>query len=339
MERTKTRVAVTGVGGGVGQSIIKALQGTEYEVVALDGEILATGLYSAQTARLIPYATAPDYVEELIRICQDEGCTVLFPGLDAELEILSRSRDRFAAEGITVVVSRPEVVALSNDKQLTYTELTALGALVPRTVDLSATPFDEVDLDYPMVLKERVGGSRSLNLYIVRDRHEVDSLSFRGVDLTAYIAQEYIEGDEYTCGSVTLDGTCRGVIVMRRILRDGDTYKCFTVRDVSIEAEVGRLVQALGPFGACNVQLRVRDGLIYVFEINARCSGTTGARALSGFNEPKAILDFLVSGVDPVFEVTEQTVLRYWKELVVENTLIEELRSSGRLRRPAPTPL
>jgi len=326
---------VTGVGGGVGQSIIKSLAGTDYEVVALDGEVLATGLYGAAAARLIPFATAPNFIDEILRVCREEGCSVLFPGLDAELPVLSENSEKLAAQGVRVIVSRPEVVALSNDKQLTFTELTALGALVPQTVDLSEVAIDDVDIPYPIVLKERVGGARSQNLFIIRDRREIDSLLLRGVELSAYIAQEYIEGEEYTCGSVTLDGVCRGVIVMRRILRDGDTYKCFVVRDAAIEAEVARLIQVLQPFGACNVQLRVRDGSIYIFEINARCSGTTAARSLSGFNEPKMILDYLLDGVEPDFEIQEQTILRYWKELVVPNALIEELRADGALHETA----
>ena len=33
------RIAVTGVGGGVGQSIIKSLSNTDFELIALDGEV------------------------------------------------------------------------------------------------------------------------------------------------------------------------------------------------------------------------------------------------------------------------------------------------------------
>ena len=39
------KVAVTGVGGGVGQSIIKALQNEDHQLVGIDGNLLGTGLY------------------------------------------------------------------------------------------------------------------------------------------------------------------------------------------------------------------------------------------------------------------------------------------------------
>ena len=122
-----------------------------------------------------------------------------------------------------------------------------------------------------------------------------------------------------------MDDTCKGIIVMRRILRDGDTHKCFSVIDTIIEQAVRNIVDAIKPFGACNIQLRVRDSIPYVFEINARCSGTTASRTLCGFNEPKMIADYLLKKIEPKFEIKELTILRYWKELVVDNDTVKDL--------------
>ena len=170
-----------------------------------------------------------------------------------------------------------------------------------------------------------VGGARSKNTYVARSEKAFDVYR-QLVDPDNCIVQEYIEGDEYTCGSVTLDEKCVGVIVMRRILRDGDTYKAFVDRNPKLESEVRSIVSALKPFGACNVQLRVRNGTPYVFEINARCSGTTAARALAGFNEPRMIAEYLIDQQQPSFNIREISILRYWKELVVENERVELLR-------------
>ena len=69
----------------------------------------------------------------------------------------------------------------------------------------------------------------------------------------------------------------------------------------------------------------MKDDTPYVFEINARCSGTTAARALAGFNEPKMIADYLVHGIEPNYLIRNISILRYWKEIVVENKTLEEL--------------
>lgn len=336
MRANRIRVAVTGAGGGVGQSIIKALQDSDYEVVALDSHALATGLYAVRRSYVIPRPEDEGFVDRVLAICRDENCRLLFPGLDTELPVLASAADQFTEAGTIPIVSRPDVVALSDDKLATFEALSCHGIGVPATVDLAGRSLVDVPLSFPFVLKRRRGGSRSRDVHVIQDLRDLRSLETRAVDASLFIAQEYIEGDEFTCGSVNLDGACQGVIVMRRQLRDGDTYKCFTVSDATIEAEVRKAMNAIQPFGACNVQLRVKEGRPYIFEINARCSGTTAARALSGFNEPRLIADYLCRGIAPTYTITEQTILRYWQELVVPNALIDELTLHRTLVRPRP---
>ena len=324
-------VAITGVGGGVGQSVLKSLAHTDYNLIALDGELLGAGLYTANKSFLIPYAKDPNYVNKMLAICKQEKIALLFPGLDAELMPLSLNREAFQAIGTTVVVSRPEVILISDDKQQTYDQLIQAGVSVPFTT--LADGFIPNNESFPLILKQKVGGARSKNVYFIKNSSEWKSTVNKIGDLISdFIVMEYIEGDEYTCGTVNLDNTCKGVIVMRRTLRNGDTYKCFTEINKVIEEEVRLVVDTIKPFGACNVQLRLKNGKPYVFEINARCSGTTAARTLSGFNEPKMIADYLLKGIEPSYKIKEQTILRYWKELVVDNDLIAEMKKSTQIK-------
>lgn len=320
-------ILVTGVGGGVGQSVLKALAQTPYGVVATDSEALAAGLHAAPKAYLGRYAADPQFVDRLLEICLNEQCGLIFAGHDVELLPISENVDRFKAHGIVPIVSPPEIIRSCDDKLATTEFLNSLGLPVPDTKKLS----DVEAFERPIVLKPQRGGARSRGTYVVRTEDEFD-LYRQLVDPDNCVAQEYIDGDEYTCGSVTLDGKCLGVIVMRRILRDGDTYKAFVEHNPALEATVRTIVEALKPFGACNIQLRVKDGKAYVFEINARCSGTTAARALAGFNEPEIIADYLLNGVEPTYSVNEVTILRYWQELVVPNSDIDQLRQDGFLR-------
>jgi carbamoyl-phosphate synthase large subunit len=330
-------IGITGVGGGVGQSILKSLSGLDYNLIALDGEILAPGLYAAAKSYIIPYASSPEYITRLLEICQKEKIDLLFPGLDAELMILSLNYNAFKAIGTTVVVSCHDVIKISDDKQETYDKLSAAGVVVPLTISLEK--FNQQNAVFPLIIKQKVGGARSKNIYLIRSIDDLSVISNKINNPKDFIIMDYIEGDEYTCGTINLDGKCKGVIVMRRILRDGDTHKCFSEKNTIIEAAVYKVVEAIKPFGACNVQLRMKDGVPYIFEINARCSGTTASRTLCGFNEPKMISDYLLKGIEPNFEIKEQTILRYWNELVVENDKVIELKNSLNLNNNNPTSL
>jgi carbamoyl-phosphate synthase large subunit len=326
-------IAVTGVGGGVGQSIAKALSHTDYRIVGMDAEPLATGLYAVPSSYIIPYAREESFVRRLLQICEKENCRLLFPGYDVELPILSRNVQRFEAIGTRVIVSSPDAVEASNDKFRTYTVLRELGVSIPYTVDLeSFIPGSDLPMPLPFILKPRIDGARSKDVYLVRDEKTFRTFEKDpALGINRFIAQDYIEGEEYTCGTVTLEGRHIGTIVMRRILRNGDTYKCFSVKDPRIEEEIEKIVAGINPVGCLNVQLRVKNGIPYVLELNARCSGTTAARALAGFNEPKMVADFYLKGMEPTFSFTEISVLRYWNELVVDNAAIVTMRESGHL--------
>jgi carbamoyl-phosphate synthase large subunit len=319
-------ILVTGVGGGVGQSVLKALAGAEYGIVGIDSEELAAGLHAVPKAYKGYPAAHPGFIDRLLEICLKADCGLIFVGHDVELLPLSEHAARFRSNGIIPVVSSPQIIRTCDDKLATNSFLKAHGFPVPKTRILT----EVATFDGPVVLKPQRGGARSRNTYVVRSSREL-SIYRQLVDPDNCIVQEYIEGDEYTCGSVTLDDKCAGVVVMRRILRDGDTYKAFVERNASVESAVRSIADALKPFGACNVQLRVRDGEPFVFEINARCSGTTAARALAGFNEPRMIARYLLDNISPSYNIREISILRYWQELVVPNGRIEELRDNGSL--------
>src|SRR5512140_3321774 len=108
-------IAVTAVGGGVGQSIIKALQKTEYNPLGINSEVFGAGLYSTKRSYLGLNATNPRFVERLIQICTTEKCKVLFPGIDAELTPLSNGLEKFKGSNIIPVVSDPEVIEICDD--------------------------------------------------------------------------------------------------------------------------------------------------------------------------------------------------------------------------------
>lgn len=326
----KYKIAITGIGGGVGQSIIKSLQNSDYEIVGLDGEFLATGLYVVPVAYIIPYANDPEYIPRLLQICKDENISLLFPGLDAELKILAENRDKFEDIGTKVVVSEPLVIDVSDDKLLTFNHLSSLNIKVPVTIPLAG--FNLNELEFPFIIKQQVGGARSKNVFIINNKEAYETLVKElGENNKNFVAQEFIKGDEYTCGSVNLEGECKGVIIMRRILRDGDTYKCFVESDETIEKLLYKLLNSLKPFGACNVQLRMKNDVPYIFEINARCSGTTASRTLSGFNEPLLIADFLLKGKEVEYNILPVTILRYWKELVVQNDAVTQITTNRKI--------
>jgi carbamoyl-phosphate synthase large subunit len=143
--------------------------------------------------------------------------------------------------------------------------------------------------------------------------------------------------EEYTAGCFSdRDGKVRGVIVMKRDLLEGTTYRAEAGEFPIVRAEAMRIAEALRPMGPCNLQLRLHRGAAVCFEINTRFSGTTPLRARLGFNDVEAALNHYVLGqhASELPVITEGVVLRYWNEAYIMPAAVAEFERRSRLDEP-----
>lgn len=326
------RILVTGVGGGVGQGIIKAIKridDLELTIVAADMSPLAAGLYTADEALIVPAARDPQYVEKLIRLCREHRIDLYLPGTDIELAVAAEHAERVEeACGTRVLVCPPSVVEIADDKKQTAHFLRDHGFPYPETWEV-----DEIDPDtatYPLIVKPR-RGFRSIGVDRVETPDALrDALRGRTDDP---IVQECVAtaDDEYTCTVAVIHGEASPVLPLRRVLRGGDTYRATPVNHARIQQVVRDVALALGVRGSCNFQLRLDGDDPKIFEINARCSGTTPFCAQLGFNPVEWCIKRLL-GQDVSPEIRwGATLLRHWAEVLVPHEQIEALRERGQL--------
>jgi carbamoyl-phosphate synthase large subunit len=310
-------IIVTGVGGGVGQSILKCLQESPYRIIGIDSLSNGTGLYSGVRGYLGEFANSDKFIDRLLEICKKESANVIFPGLDAELIPLSKNKSVFKDNDIEVIVSSEDVIGIADDKYRTYQFLKENNYFFPRTEKEIRD-----DLKFPVIVKPRYGGARSSGCIKCNNYNNLQA-AIKNKD--NFIIQEFIDSDEYTCGTVIFNGKCYGCIPAERELRCGDTYKLYFRKNHKIIEYLKGVIEKLNPYGVCNVQLRFKNNKCYIFEFNARCSGTTAARAIAGFNEPLWICNMLEKSVYPELNFREIAIFRYWKELPVETKKLNEM--------------
>jgi carbamoyl-phosphate synthase large subunit len=307
------------------------------KVVAVDPNPLAVGLYWADAAHLVPLANSPDYLPALRTILDRERPDAVFIGTDVELSILASCRRLLEMEHATrVIVSSPSVVAIADNKWLTYEFLKRHGFDYPR----SCLPGGEEQLieevGFPLVVKPRIG-ARSVGVHIVRDRNRLRAALAAE---TAPIIQECVGSDdaEFTAGTLTFDNACVS-IVMRRELRDGNTYRAYAEEFPELNRIVQAMARSLQPFGPANFQFRLDGDRVKVFEINARFSGTTPLRAQAGFDEVEMTLRHLLLGV-PLSQplIRPLILLRHWSETVLKPSDCLGSTEASRLLRPRSTP-
>lgn len=315
------KVLVTGAGALLGQGIIKALKRSSLNprIVAVDPSPLSAGLYWSDSAHLVPLASSPGYLKRMREILALEKPDALLVGTDVELRVFAEARQDLKGEfGVEVLVSRPAAVQIADDKWLTSEFLRKAGlGYVPSCLPGSHMQFAD-EVGFPLVVKPRIG-ARSVGMTIVHDRTELE----RGVEgRPGVVVQKLVGRDdtEYTAGTLTFAGKCNASIVMRRDLRDGNTYRAYSDSFPELNRQMRLTAERLDAYGPANFQFRLEDGTAKIFEINCRFSGTTPLRAHAGFNEVEMALRHVLRG-EPVMqpEVRPLVLLRHWEETVVES--------------------
>ncbi|MGB9118899.1 ATP-grasp domain-containing protein [Bradyrhizobium sp.] len=341
-------VLVTGL-GSYGEQILKALRQPEAagcRIVGTDTDPFCIHFALVDEAVVLPRADAPEYVEAVLAVCARFGVAAVFPGCEPDLDRLSGACEEFRQRGILWIANPQATIELCRDKLVTGKKLAQFGFEPPK-YELVRDAGDLAKIDwYPLVVKPRTAGGGSKDCYIAQSRRELELLlEYVGNDVGLF-AQEYVgtPESEFTVGVLLdLDGNLINSIALRRELVSQLNLKTSVVNKSSraqlgkrlvissgvSQGEIGsfpevtepceKLAVAIGAAGAINVQCRLVDGKIKVFEINPRFSGTTFIRAMMGYNEPDTLVrrHLLGQTIEPHFAYRHGRVRRSLRESIV----------------------
>jgi len=336
------RVLVTAAGSIVAQGIIKSLRLTsekgsmKYTIIAADMSPLAAGLYRCDSGILIPPVSSPDYVESIIRICNDNEVQAVFCGSDDELLALAGARVAIEKTGAKMLIAPLQSLATARDKWATYEFCRASG--FPCAPSCLPDKRDELskEFGFPIIVKPREGYG-SLHVYIVNSKVEMDN-AISAIEKTGWrpLLQKYVTGDEFTTG-ITIDKNCKYVmssISIKKTVKHGQTYKAFIDDYHDVRKSAESVALKLGASGPVNVQAKFDGDLPVVFEINPRFSATCPMRAAAGVNEPDIVFRNTVLGEEIKVDSYERLVcMRYWNEVYLPFSLYEKALNSGKIEK------
>jgi len=273
-----------------------------------DTSELSSALQLCDKGFLVEPITHADYIKQLLSIIKTDRVKLLVPTVDLDLKILSQNKSKFSALGCRVLVSRPEVIDICQDKRKTYRFLVKNGFDTPITVSIrsallrGSSPVSRhskrgsrvTSPGFPCFLKPWDGYASRGNA-IVKNREE---LLFFAKRIPNAICQEFIQGTEHTCDVyVDFDMKVRCVVPRKRIeMRAGEVSKAQIDKQPGIMSESARLVEVLaaGP-GVITLQLFLTsDNKVKFIEINPRFGGGVPLSIKAGANFPKWILQELL---------------------------------------------
>jgi carbamoyl-phosphate synthase large subunit len=348
MREEATTVLVTGVGGAsLGEQCLKALRAasTGYRIIATDLVRESLGLSLADVPCVVPPASDEGYLSEMLRLCEEHGVNAMIPTSEAELRVVSGARDRFTERGIFLPINRHELISAGDDKFQSLEKIAGAGVRTPAHLAMRSVGEAAAWSDFPCVVKPAFGGSGSANVFIAQSADELRALAGYLLGFEERVTIEEYVGDAHSEFTVAvlrdMDGGLIHSIAIRRALLGGISNRVKVpnrtgrrelgeVLAISSGVSQGRiddfpevrgpceaLAEGLDSRGPLNIQCRMHEGELVVFEINPRFSGTSLLRALAGFNEPDLLIRLHVLGesVERGFRYGHGTVLRGLSEV------------------------
>jgi carbamoyl-phosphate synthase large subunit len=288
-------IVVTASGAPGTAALLRALRANgerDVRLVGTDMSSQAVGRHLCDGFELVPRGSDPGFADAVLDLARREGAAAVLPQSSFDLPGLAAARERFAAEGVAVLVASLEAVHRANDKAESYAMLDAIGVRGPawrRVAGAEAVTQAARELGYPerdVALKPVFSsGSRGFRiLSAAADRREQlltnrpgvaealrleDLVELLGDDETELLVMELATG-----GERTIDGIASGGRVLlghpktREAMRAGLAMYFETLDDPALMEPAEKIVRELELDHFFNIQL-VGD---HVIEINPRIS-------------------------------------------------------------------
>ena len=295
-----------------------------------------------------------EHVMEILRVEQENGTlhgVIVQFGGQTPLKIAQALQD----EGIPILGTSPDAIDLAEDRERFQKLVQDLGLLQPVNAIAStdAEAFTAAGkIGYPLVIRPSyVLGGRAME--IVRDLPQLERYISEAVVVSG---DSPVLLDRYLSGAVEVDvdALCDGTDVhvagiMQHIeeagVHSGDSacslppYSLSADIVASLREQTRALALGLNVVGLMNVQFAVKDGFIYLIEVNPRASRTVPFVAKAVGSPIAAIAARVMAGaklseftlVDPQIDTyaVKEAVLPFARFPGVDTLLGPEMRSTG----------
>lgn len=282
-------VLVTGIGGVVGQGVLRNIIHCGYEVGLIGTNTVAVsgGNHLCDAVYTVPFGDEPTYIPAMKRICTREKVDFIIPTTDAESYYLALTHHELPP----LSTSSVDVAWTFFNKLKTWESFQRAGIPFAETVLPSA--YNNNFLEY---IVKPITGRGSRNIFISPEHPDRFS--------DDYIIQKLYKGKEITTAFyVTKKKQLFGFITFERLLQHGFTYQCevTTQYEKQMEKMIYSIMSNFDIRGSCNIQCIVEQssGRIIPFEVNGRISGTNSIRAQFGFEDVRYTLDEYLYGKMP----------------------------------------
>ncbi len=348
------KIGIGCIGSGVGQSIVNSLRlsSLPVQIVGLGTNPFAYGAYDCDFVDYTVKIYDESYIDNLLDKCIEHSIDLMIPGLEDEVQVYAQNEEKFDAAGVKAIFPDQRLVSLCRDKYRLCNELNSHVNVFARcfSQDKIDEHIEEGSLRFPCIAKLN-GGFASRGVRIIQGREDVEKLgegyilqelaapSHEDINCAHYLMS--IEAGENTqVSEISIQIVCdtQGGLIGRMAtynkLTNGVPVEIVPYDNGTIWEIVDQLCPVLlemGLRGPLNLQGRMTDSGLKLFEMNPRFTGITGLRTLMGFNEVEACVKewlWIASGSNKIGLNTNRFGLRQTADRAVsldKNSQVREL--------------
>ncbi|HUF03558.1 MAG TPA: NAD-dependent epimerase/dehydratase family protein [Aridibacter sp.] len=275
---------------------------------------MAFGRFDCDETAKVPDIYAADYAERLAGVCRDHGVDLLIPTHDDETLLLAKAARLFESTGTKLLAAEPALLELCRDKLFEgLPENVGKHFVASRTIEEFKAALAEGKAALPAIAKPRKGFA-SRGVQVLLDEDDLQRAPFGSVvqEIAAPGADDpnreefnrlLASGQNPQISEISLQfvfdrsGRLAGRMATVNRLTYGVPVEIVPVDSEEIWEPANEVAGHLGKLscrGPVNLQGRLTDEGLKLFELNARFTGISAIRAMMGFNEVEyCIADWL----------------------------------------------
>jgi carbamoyl-phosphate synthase large subunit len=239
------------------------------KIVAVDNSLYSAALFEAEYFSYIPRDTDPNFLEELIKVCQKFQVKMIIPSRDEELTFFSKNISKLKDKGINVLVASEKTIEICRDKLGFFNFCRANGFNVPEIYTQEEVKDGRVK--FPLFLNGRFSkGSKSA--FKVNNQEQ---LELHLKEEKEMIIEEYVDAKEYSIDLFAdIQGNIFSVVPRERINTfGGESFVGKTFKNETIITDSINLSKKLGLIGWNTLQCFFDGTKTKFIEVNARYGG------------------------------------------------------------------
>ena len=275
------KILITGCHGDLAFSIAQIIKknfksstliGTDMEKNGM-GNLIFDQIYK------VPPTSNKNYLKIISQL--SKSVNLLIPSSEKEIVFFSKNEKKFKSK---ILINDKKIINLFSNKLKTQKFLKKNFKNFSLNFSSQLSEIKKSKISLPFFLKKK-SGSGNQNYRVIKNKSDLKELKL--YKQNEWVIEELLNknSDEYTCAIIRIKDLKKIIIFNRKLHKLGHTMFADQFEDKAIETGLLAIADKINLNGVINIQFKIQNNQIKIFDINPRICSTVKMRDLLGFKD------------------------------------------------------